>query len=157
MISSMTGYGRGKYEIDQREYCVEIKSVNHKYCDVSVKLPRSISYLEEKVKKMVLQEVARGKIDVYITFSNNSTKGKKIAINHELAAVYIEQLKQMADENNIDQHIQATEISKFPDVLKIQNNQEDEAIKDELLETVSEATDKLIQMRAVEGNKNCYS
>ena len=73
MLSSMTGYGRAKYEIEQRDYCVEIKSVNHKYCDVSVKLPRSISYLEEKVKKMVLQEVTRGKIDVFITFSYNST------------------------------------------------------------------------------------
>ena len=74
MIRSMTGNGRGKYEIDSREYTVEIKSVNNRYCDVSVKLPRSISYLEEKIKKEVINKVSRGKIDVFITFYNNSTK-----------------------------------------------------------------------------------
>ena len=76
----MTGYGRGKYEIDSREYTVEIKSVNNRYCDISVKLPRSISYLEEKIKKEVTNSVSRGKIDVFVTFINYSNKGKEIRI-----------------------------------------------------------------------------
>ena len=81
MIKSMTGYGRGKYEIDGREYTVEIKSVNNRYCDISIKLPRSISYLEEKIKKEITSKVSRGKIDVFITFYNNSTSGKNIKFN----------------------------------------------------------------------------
>ena len=152
-MKSMTGYGRAKYEIEQREYCVEIKSVNHKYCDISVKLPRSISYLEEKVKKMVAREVTRGKIDVFITFSNYSTKGKQITINHELATIYIEQLKEMARKNKIEQHIEATEISRFPDVLMVENREDEEIIWEELSGCLEEALENFIEMRQVEGNK----
>ena len=101
MIRSMTGFGRAKYENDSREYLVEIKSVNNRYCDISVKLPRSISYLEEKVKKKITEKVSRGKIDVYITFYNNSTKGKKIKFNNELASIYISELKELAKENTV--------------------------------------------------------
>ena len=68
MIKSMTGYGRGKYENENREYTVEIKSVNNRYSDISIKLPRNISYLEEKIKKEISSKVSRGKIDVFITF-----------------------------------------------------------------------------------------
>ena len=80
-MKSMTGFGRANYEKEGRTYNVEIKSVNHRYCDVSVKMPRCISYLEEKVKKEITNSISRGKIDVYITFENNSAKGKNIKIN----------------------------------------------------------------------------
>ena len=153
MIKSMTGYGKANISKNLREYQVEIKSVNHRYLDISVKMPRVLSYLEEEVKKEIASKIKRGKIDVFITFENNSAEGKEIKINTEIAKIYIDELKNLAKQEGICANIEVTEISKFPDVLKIQNNQEDEAIKDELLETVSEATDKLIQMRAVEGNK----
>ena len=76
MIKSMTGFGRGKYENEGREYIVEIKSVNHKYSDVSVKLPRQISYLEENVRKEITKKISRGKIDVFVTMQDYSDKGK---------------------------------------------------------------------------------
>jgi len=78
MIKSMTGFGRAKCEYEGREYNVEIKSVNHKYSDVSIKIPRQISYLEEKVRKEILTKVSRGKIDVFITLQDYSEKGKNI-------------------------------------------------------------------------------
>ena len=81
---------------------VEIKSVNNRYCDISVKLPRSISYLEEKVKKEITNKVSRGKIDVFISFYNNSTKGKSIKFNRELAGIYINELRELAKENGIN-------------------------------------------------------
>ena len=153
MIKSMTGYGKANLLKEEREYQVEIKSVNHRYLDISVKMPRVLSYLEEAVKKEISSQVKRGKIDVFITFENNSTEGKEIKINTEIAKIYIDELKRLAKQENILANIEVTEISKFPDVLSIQNKQEDETIQSELLETVSQATEKLVQMRATEGSK----
>ena len=93
MIKSMTGFGRSKYEIEGREYSVEIKSVNNRYSDISIKIPRNISFLEEKVKKLIGNTISRGKIDVFINFTNNIKKGKAIQINTELAKKYIEGYK----------------------------------------------------------------
>lgn len=153
MIKSMTGYGKANVSQDKREYQVEIKSVNHRYLDISVKMPRTLSYLEEDVKKVIGAKVKRGKIDVFITFENNSSEGKEIKINTEIAKIYIEELKKLAKQEGILANIEATEISKFPDVLSIQNDEEEETIKLELLEAVSQATDKLVQMRTIEGSK----
>lgn len=152
-MKSMTGFGRANYEKEGRTYNIEIKSVNHRYCDVSVKMPRSISYLEEKVKKEITSQIARGKIDVYITFENNSSKGKDIKINHELAKLYIDELKTLANENDINANIPVTEISKFPDVLVIQNVEDEETIWNELKECLEEAIKNFIIMRTQEGNK----
>jgi uncharacterized protein (TIGR00255 family) len=149
----MTGYGKANLSKSEREYQVEIKSVNHRYLDISVKMPRVLSYLEEEVKKEIASKVKRGKIDVFITFSNNSAEGKEIKINTEIAKIYINELKELAKQEDILANIEVTEISKFPDVLVIENNQEDENIKIELKEVVSQATEKLIQMRTVEGEK----
>lgn len=153
MIKSMTGYGKGNISENLRNYQVEIKSVNHRYLDISVKMPRALSYLEEDVKKVISSKVKRGKIDVFITFENSSTEGKEIKINNEIAKMYINQLKQLAEEENILANIEVTEISKYPDVLSIQNTQDDEQIKKELIEATTIATDKLVQMRQVEGSK----
>lgn len=153
MIKSMTGYGKANLEKNEREYQVEIKSVNHRYLDISVKMPRVLSYLEEMVKKEIATKVKRGKIDVFITFQNNSTEGKEIKINTEVAKIYIDELKKLAEQEKISANIEVTEISKLPDVLNIQNKQEDETIKEELLETVSQATENLVQMRLLEGKK----
>ena len=149
----MTGYGRGKYEIDSREYTVEIKSVNNRYCDISVKLPRSISYLEEKIKKEITNKVSRGKVDVFITFYNNSTKGKNIKFNRELAGIYINELKELAKENEINSDIQVTDISKFPDVLSIENEEDEELIWNELKLPLEEAINNFISMKETEGRK----
>ena len=153
MIKSMTGYGKANLSKDKREYQVEIKSVNHRYLDICVKMPRVLSYLEEEVKKQISSQIKRGKVDVFITFENNSIEDKEIKINTEIAKIYIEELKKLAKQENILDNIEVTEISKLPDVLTIQNNQEDETIKDALLEAVSNATENLVQMRSIEGNK----
>lgn len=152
-MKSMTGYGRANLEKDGRIYNVEIKSVNHRYSDISVKMPRSISYLEEKVKKEIVNCISRGKIDVFITFENNSTKGKDIKINKELAKIYIEQLKELASENDINSNIPVTEISKFPDVLIIDNVEEEDTIWEELKICLTSAIENFVKMRIQEGNK----
>lgn len=153
MMKSMTGYGKANLTKNEKEYLVEIKSVNHRYLDICVKMPKVLSYLEEEVKKEIAKQIKRGKIDVFITFQNNQAKAKDININQEIAKIYIDELKKLAKQEEILANIEVTEIAKLPDVLVIQNNQEDESVKDELLEVVSHATDKLLQMRTIEGSK----
>lgn len=155
MIKSMTGFGRAKCEYEGREYNVEIKSVNHKYSDVSIKIPRQISYLEEKVRKEILTKVSRGKIDVFITLQDYSEKGKNIKINKELAKVYISQLRELAEETGITANIDVIDISKFPEVLNISNEDNEEIYWNELKGVLDTALDNFVAMRETEGNKIC--
>jgi len=154
MLRSMTGYGRGKYENDSREYIVEIKSVNNRYTDISIKMPRSISFLEENVKKNISNSITRGKVEVFITFTNNSNKGRSIEINRELAKNYIEEMKNLASQENINANIEVIDVMKMPDVLNIKIDENDEAvITDELTKCTEEAVANFIKMREVEGEK----
>ena len=121
MIRSMTGYGKSILSIDGREYQVEIKSVNHRYLDISIKMPKMLSCFEENIKKQVSEKLKRGKIDIFITFENSSQNGKNVSINKELAKLYISQLKELAVEENISSNIEVVDISKFPDVLSKKN------------------------------------
>lgn len=153
MIKSMTGFGKNNLAINDRNYQVEIRSVNHRYLDINIKMPRQLTYLEETIKKAISTKIKRGKIDVSISFENNSTEGRNVKINTEIAKMYIEQLRELAEEENILSDIQVTEITKLPDVLNINIDQDDDTIKQELLESVSIATDNLIEMKQAEGNK----
>lgn len=153
MIRSMTGYGKAEKSIEQRMYQIEIKSVNHRYLDISVKMPKQLSYLEESIKSLISSEIKRGKVDVFITFENNSAQGKEIKINTEIAKIYIDELKKLAKQENILSNIEVTEISKYPDVLSIQNVNDEETIKQEILEVTKIALEQLIKMKKVEGEK----
>ena len=153
MIKSMTGFGRAEYNNEGRSYTVELKSVNHKYNDITIKIPRSIGYLEEKVRKEVLNNISRGKIDIYITFSNYSNKGKNIKINREMAKIYIDELKKLATEENIINDISIMEIAKYPEVMEIENNVDEELIWNELLIALKLTLDNFITMRINEGIK----
>ena len=153
MIKSMTGYGKSSLSINSREYQVEIKTVNHKYIDVNIKMPRIISYLEEDIRKLVVSKIKRGKVDIQISFENYSQDGNDVKINTELAQIYIQSLRKLAEAENLSSNIEVTEITKLPDVLTIKSNLDENETKEELLQVVNEAIDKLIQMRKIEGEK----
>lgn len=153
MIKSMTGFGRAKIEKEAREYIVEIKTVNHKYNDIAIKMPKTISYLEENIKKLISKEIHRGKVEVCISFINNSTAGKNIKINTEIAKLYIQELRQLAKETGIAENVNLMEITKLPDVLNIQNETEDKTIEEELTIVVNQAIEALLSMRKNEGEK----
>lgn len=153
MIKSMTGYGKSTLNNENREYQIELKSVNHRYLDISIKLPRTISYLEEDIKKEISSVIKRGKIDVFVTFENNSQEGRNVLINKELAKLYINQLRELAQEENIDENIDIVEIAKFPDVLTMKINQDDEIIKKEIVDTTKQAVIKLSEMKSIEGER----
>ena len=152
-MKSMTGFGRARLERENRTYNIEIKSVNHRYTDTTAKMPKGIKELEEKVKKEISSKISRGKVDVYITFDNNSSEGKNIKINKEIASIYIKELKTLAQENDIKEDISVTEIFKFPDVLSIENVEDEELIWSELYTCLDNAITSLMEMRKREGNK----
>ncbi len=153
MVKSMTGYGKSSLSVNSREYQVEIKAVNHKYIDTSIKMPRIISYLEEDIRKLIASKIKRGKIDVSISFENYSEEGNDIIINTELAKMYINNLKKLAEEENISANIEVTEITRLPDVLTIKSNLDENQIKIEVFQTVEEAINQLIDMRQSEGKR----
>ena len=154
MLKSMTGFGRSKYENDSREYIVEIKSVNNRFNDVNIKMPRAIGFLEEKVKKLITNSVSRGKIDVFISFINNSEKGKSIKINMELAKVYVQEIKKLAEDANIIDNVSVMEVTKLPEVFTIKLEEDDEELLwNELEICLKDAINNFIQMRTNEGEK----
>ena len=153
MIRSMTGFGRGTYEVGGRKYIVEIKSVNHKYNDVSVKLPRILISLEDGIKKQVSSKISRGKVDVFVTFEDYSEKVMNIRINKPLAKEYLKQFKELADETGLDFSPSVIEISKLPDILKLEDSDETDQISSELNFALDDAIDNFVEMRIQEGEK----
>ena len=153
MIKSMTGFGKSSLAINSREYQVEIKTVNHKYIDINIKIPRIISYLEDDIRKIINSKIKRGKIDIIINFDNYSQDGHDIKINSELAEMYISNLKKLAEDEKILSNIEVTEIAKMPDVLTIKSNIDEEQIKNEIIQAVNQAIEQVINMRKKEGNK----
>ena len=153
MIKSMTGFGRGKYENEGRTYTVEIKSVNHKYSDINVRLPRFLNSVEDKIRKRVAEVISRGKIDIFISFENYSSSGTTIRINKELAKEYIKELKSLAEEAELRFDLNVIDVSKFPEILKLEDEDNDELIAQEVMIAVDDALEKFVSMREVEGQK----
>ena len=150
-MKSMTGFGRAIYENSNRNYIIDLKTVNNKYSDINVKLPRRISFLEEKIRKAIANKITRGKVEANITFFDYSAKSKKIVLNKEIAKEYIKQLREIADENELSENINVVEIAKLPDILNSIDVENDEEIAEETLQCLNMALDNLIEMRAKEG------
>ena len=152
-MKSMTGYGRGSYETDGRSYNVEIKSVNHKYTDISIKLPRSLSFLEEKIRKLLQTKINRGKIDVFVTFLNYSEKGKKIIVNHEIAKNYLKDLNELCVQTELENNVSIMDLVKLPEVLTIENIEEEDILWSELKVALEMAAENFDEARKTEGQK----
>ena len=154
MIKSMTGFGRSTYENEGREYIVEIKSVNNRFTDINIKMPRNLNYLEEKIRKQILSNISRGKVEVSIQLNNNSDLGKKINLNTDIAKKYVEELKKLSEETNIIDNINIMDVARFPDVLNIRIDEEaEEVIEKELFTALDSAINSFLDMRQKEGSK----
>lgn len=153
MIRSMTGFGRGSYENEGREYLVEVKSVNHKYCDINFRMPKSFSGIENKLRKLIEEYLSRGKIDIFIDFQNFSDAGNNIKFNKELAKAYIKNLKELGKETGINSDISVVDISKMPDIFKKEDNTDEELIYNELSIALNEALKNIVTMKEIEGEK----
>lgn len=153
MIKSMTGFGRSKYEVDGRVYIVEIKSVNHKYNDVSIRLPRILNYKEDDLRKSILRTISRGKVDVFVSFENYSDKGIDVKFNMELAKAYVKELNRLSAETGISNEMTAIDISKMPEIFKLNETNDEDLIGKELDIATDMALEKFIEMRLAEGEK----
>lgn len=152
MIKSMTGFGRGESQGDGKEFMVEIKTVNHRYSDTFIKMPRQISFLEDRVRELVSKSLSRGKIDVYISFENRREDSKTILLDEPLVKAYINAVEQLRDKFKLKDDISVSLVSKFPDILKIEKQEEDEEEIWKLLKVALEnALKSLVVMRENEG------
>ncbi len=154
MIKSMTGFGRSEYTDGKRNITVEIKSVNHRYSDISVKMPRRYGFAEDKVKNAVKERIRRGKVDVSIMVENITENDVNIKLNTMIAKQYYENLLELRKEFSVEGDITLQFLAGLPDVMKaIPDVEDEEEITKAILIPVAEAAANLEKMRAVEGEK----
>ena len=150
-MKSMTGFGRASLESNGKNYIIEIKTVNNKYSDITVKSPKRLSFMEDRIRKQIANRITRGKVEVSVSFFDFSNKSKNVVLNKEIAKEYIKQLREIADENNLSENISVDEIAKLPDILNSIDSDNDEEIASEALQCLNMALDSLIEMRKAEG------
>lgn len=150
-MKSMTGFGKASLESNGKNYIIEIKTVNNKYSDITVKSPKRLSFMEDKIRKQIANRITRGKVEVSVSFFDFSNKSKNVVLNKEIAKEYIKQLREIADENNLSENISVVEIAKLPDILNSIDSDNDEEIAGEALQCLNMALDSLIEMRKTEG------
>lgn len=152
MVKSMTGYGRAVQTVNGREFTVEIRSVNNRYLDCTVKLPRALAFGEDAVKQAVKATVSRGKVDVFITQRSEETSDVSVTLNAGVAAGYISAMRQMAKEFNLREDISVALVSRMPDVFTVDKPQVDEEqLLSDMLEVVKAALANFDAMREREG------
>ena len=154
MVKSMTGFGRGEYNDGKRNMIVEIKSVNHRYSDISVRMPRRYQFAEDAVRSTVKQHISRGKIDVQISVEYIAESDIKVELNKPLAEQYIQNFKVLKDEYGVQGEVTLELLSGMPEVLKQSSDVEDEdEIRQSIIKATDAAAENLEKMRAVEGEK----
>lgn len=154
MIKSMTGYGSATDMIKGNKVTVEIKSVNHRYNDISVKTPRTYGFLEEPVRNRLLERIARGKIDVYINMETYNDEDKEVLLNEALADGYVAALRMINERYGLKDELSAAQIARFPDVLKLDAKELDrDAFLVEFMALLDQAVNDFVSTRVREGEK----
>ena len=154
MAISMTGFGRGEYKDDNYQFLVECKTINHKYADINIRLPRKLSFLEDKARILVKDYIKRGRVDLYIKLDLLGSEDVNLKFDEELATQYVSILKQIKDKFDLVDDISVMNIAKFPDVIKTEEKEDDEDKLWSMLKVALEnALLKLKEMRSEEGKK----
>lgn len=154
MLKSMTGYGRRETVTDGKKILAEIKSVNHRYSDYNIKVPRHLGFLEDKIRKYISAYITRGKVDVYLNVENYETADKEITLNRETAKNYIEVLHQLRDEFSLNGDITVSMVAANPDVFKTERLEEDEErLWSGVKEVLGGAVSDFVSMRSREGER----
>ncbi len=152
MIKSMTGFGRCEVAENNRKFTVEMKSVNHRYLDVNMKMPKKLNFFESAIRSELKNFISRGKVDLFITYEDYSENNSSVHYNKELAEEYLLYLRKMAEDFGLENDIRVSTLSKYPDVFTMeeQNVDEDELWK-ELQKAIKGACEMFVQTRIVEG------
>ena len=152
MVKSMTGYGRAVETVNGREFTVELRSVNNRYLDCSVKLPRSLSFAEEAVKQAVKATISRGKVDVFISIRSEGAADVKVTLNAAMVEGYLAAMKQMVTDYGVQDDISVSVISRMPEVFTVEKPEVDEEqLLADLMSVVCKALANYDAMRAAEG------
>lgn len=150
----MTGFGRAVKELDGYVITVELKSVNHRYFEFSMRCPRQYGFIEEKMKSYLSARVARGKVDCFVSIDALNTEAADVVVNNTLASAYVKALKELTAAYDLREDYGASVIARFPDVLVVKKAEEDEEKIWNCVKSVAdEALEKFLAMRAVEGRK----
>ena len=152
MIKSMTGFGRFEVSNDKRKITVEMKSVNHRYLDVSIKMPKKLNFFEAAIRNELKSYIQRGKVDMFITFEDFSEDNVTIKYNKDIAAEYLKYLKEMSQEFSLENDIRVSTLSRYPEVFSMEEStQDEEEIWKELKQCIDKAAEGFVETRVTEG------
>ncbi len=150
----MTGYGRSQKILNGRDILVEIRSVNHRYYEYSSRVPRTFSYIDEKLKGLLKTGISRGKVEVAVTINNIEGKDSEIAINKGVAEGYVNALRSVSEELGLEDDLSLSKLIKLPDIFNIQKTPDDEEqVWNDVSEVTKEALERFVEMRKVEGER----
>ncbi len=156
MIKSMTGYGSAKGAVGELKISVELKSVNNRYLDVSVRMPRSFLFAEDAVKAAVGKHISRGKVDLFVSVDSSDADSMTVKVNEPLLRGYIEAIRHISAEYGLSEELGAVSVSRFPDILSVEKKELDaEAISEGIVAVTEEALRDFDAMRLREGEKLC--
>lgn len=152
MIKSMTGFGRAEYADSNRKFTVEIKSVNHRYLDMAIKMPKKLNFFEAAIRNELKNSIQRGKVDVFITYEDYTENNVGIKYNKDVAEEYLKYLKQMSEEFELDLDVRVSTLSRYPEVFSMEEiDVDEEEIWAGLKAAIQGAADKFVDARIKEG------
>lgn len=156
MANSMTGFGRANVLFDGRELTMELKSVNHRYLDLSFRMPRHISFIEDEIRRLLAERLTRGHVDVYITYRNTRNDARTAVFDASLLRAYIDAANQCAEQFGLRNDLTVTSALRLPDVMDVVEADEDrEALIKLADDALEKACTELIEMRRIEGERLC--
>lgn len=153
MLRSMTGFGHYEYSENDITFTIEIKTVNHRYFDIFLRMPKQISAFEDRVRSILASRIQRGKADVYITYENHSENALEVVLDDNLARAYGDALRRISDSLGVRDDLSASTLARFPDILKVERKDDDDAVGKILEKAVDNAVSILLEMREKEGAK----
>lgn len=152
MIKSMTGFGRCEITENNRKFTVEMKSVNHRYLDINIKMPKKLNFFESSIRTELKNYISRGKVDLFIAYEDYTENNASIRYNRELAAEYMKYLRQMQEDFGVEDDIRVSTLSRYPDVFTMEEqNVDEEKLWKELQKAIRGAAEGFVQTRIVEG------
>ena len=154
MIKSMTGFGRAEVSDENRKFTVEIKSVNHRYLDVGIKMPKKLNFFESAIRNLLKEYIERGKVDVFISYEDYTEDNFALKYNEDIAAQYLTHLKAMSEKFGIENDVRVSALSRYPEVFTMEEQSVDEKELWAVLEhALRGAAEKFVESRITEGER----
>ncbi len=156
MIKSMTGFGRGEVSTESCKVTVEMKSVNHRYLDVNMKMPKKLNFFEASIRNLLKEYIQRGKVDLFISFEDLSENSVNVTYHKEVAAEYMNFLQQMAEDFSLENDVRVSSLARFPEVMTLDDVEiDEEGVWKSLEKAIRQAAEGFVESRIREGENLC--